>query len=110
VGHVTKQKEEPKLFFANERTFMKWLEMAVILSTISIAVLAFSEKKAKSAAFAMSMLVVAELFIAYALWTFLSRGEKIASRFEGRWDDPVGPILLSVVLIIALCAKFLYSL
>ncbi len=89
---------------------MKWLEMAVILSTISIGVLAFSEKKAKSATFAMSMLVVAELFIAYALWTYLSRGEKIASRFEGRWDDPLGPMILSIVLIIALCVKFIYSL
>ena len=33
---------EPKLFFANERTFIKWLEMAVIISTIAIGILAFS--------------------------------------------------------------------
>ena len=39
------QKAEPKLYFANERTFIKWLHMAVILSSISIGVLAFSGKE-----------------------------------------------------------------
>ena len=33
---------EPKLFFANERTFISWLHMSVILSSISIGVLAFT--------------------------------------------------------------------
>ena len=33
---------EPKLFFANERTFISWLHMAVIMSSMSIGVLAFS--------------------------------------------------------------------
>ena len=40
--HITVQKVEPKLFFANERTFIKWLHMGVILSSISVGVLAFS--------------------------------------------------------------------
>lgn len=33
-------KVEPKVFFANERTFLAWLNMAVTLSSISIAILA----------------------------------------------------------------------
>ena len=44
IDHITQQKEEPKIFFANERTFIKWLQMAVVLSSISIGVLAFSKK------------------------------------------------------------------
>ena len=35
---------EPKVFFANERTFISWLSMAVNLSSISIGVLAFSSR------------------------------------------------------------------
>ena len=42
ADRITVQKIEPKLFFANERTFIKWLHMAVILTSISIGVLAFS--------------------------------------------------------------------
>lgn len=33
-------KVEPKVFFANERTFLAWLNMAVTLSSIAIAILA----------------------------------------------------------------------
>lgn len=44
---ITAQKVEPKLFFANERTFIKWLHMAVILTSISIGVLAFSSSTSK---------------------------------------------------------------
>lgn len=35
---------EPKVFFANERTFISWLSMAVNLSSISIGVLAFTSR------------------------------------------------------------------
>jgi hypothetical protein len=41
------QKMEPKVYFANERTFISWLSMAVNLSSISIAVLAFSSRNCK---------------------------------------------------------------
>lgn len=48
VEHMTFQKVEPKLFFANERTFLSWLQMAVLLGSASIGVLAFSSKNSKS--------------------------------------------------------------
>jgi hypothetical protein len=31
---------EPKVFFANERTFLAWLNMSVTLASISVAILA----------------------------------------------------------------------
>ena len=33
---------EPKTFFANERTFLTWLHMAVTVGTIAAALLGFS--------------------------------------------------------------------
>lgn len=109
IGHVTTQKEEPKVFLANERTFIKWLQMAVMMSSIACAVLAFSHHESRSAGFAMLMLPVSLGFIAYALSTFLWRSEKIKIRFEGRWDDPVGPVILTIALIIALTVQFCLS-
>jgi uncharacterized membrane protein YidH (DUF202 family) len=38
---------EPKLFFANERTFISWLHMSVILASISTGVLAFTSDGSK---------------------------------------------------------------
>lgn len=44
---ITTQKMEPKLFFANERTFIKWMQMAVVLSSISVGIIAFSHDESK---------------------------------------------------------------
>jgi len=44
---ITTQKMEPKLFFANERTFIKWMQMAVVLSSISVGVIAFANDESK---------------------------------------------------------------
>ena len=33
-------KVEPKVFFANERTFLAWLHMSVTLASISVAIVA----------------------------------------------------------------------
>eukprot|EP01035_Chromulina_nebulosa_P021280 gene21280-27573_t len=89
VDHVTTQKVEPKLFFANERTFMKWLEMAVVMSSVSVGVLAFTQTDNSAQYFAVVILPLALLFIGYALWTFFWRSELIKTRDTNRWDDPV---------------------
>jgi hypothetical protein len=38
---------EPKTFFANERTFLSWLHMAVTLGSIAAALLGFSTDSGK---------------------------------------------------------------
>ena len=100
------QKVEPKLHFANERTFIKWLHMAVILSSISIGVLAFSGKDGLAQYYAVMMLPLSLLFVVYALATFLWRSNMMKTRETARWDDPFGPILLTILLIFALTIQF----
>ena len=39
---------EPKTFFANERTFLTWLHMAVTIGTIAAALLGFSGTASRS--------------------------------------------------------------
>ena len=56
-----------QVFFANERTFISWLSMAVNLASISIGIIAFSKKDSKGYLFALSLLPVALMFICYAL-------------------------------------------
>jgi len=41
----TMMRIEPKTFFANERTFLSWLHMAVTLGSIAAALLGFSSNK-----------------------------------------------------------------
>jgi uncharacterized membrane protein YidH (DUF202 family) len=107
VSHMTFQKVEPKLFFANERTFMSWLTMAVLLSSASIGVLAFSSKNSDVAFFGLTMMPIALIFTIYALRIYLLRSEKIKTRDRNRWDDPFGPILISTCMIVSLSVLLL---
>lgn len=104
------QKIEPKLILANERTFIKWLHMAVVLSAISTGALAFSSRTGEAQYFALVMLPVSLLMIVYANWTYLWRCEVIKMRTALRWDDPLGPVILTCVLISVLTVQFLLKL
>ena len=94
------QKIEPKIFFANERSFLHWLHAGVTLYTIVAGILAFAYETHSVSAhwYAMALLPIALGFCLYALRLFLWRAEKIRTRIPGRWDDPRGPLMLGSLL------------
>ncbi|KAL3929352.1 MAG: hypothetical protein SGARI_004773, partial [Bacillariaceae sp.] len=63
-------KVEPKVFFANERTFLAWMHISIILAGASIAILAFSGDSANMGKqiYGLLMLPVAIAFIVYAMY------------------------------------------
>jgi hypothetical protein len=62
-------KVEPKVFFANERTFLAWLHISIILAGASIAILAFAdENNPGSQLYGIVMLPVAIAFIVYSMY------------------------------------------
>jgi uncharacterized membrane protein YidH (DUF202 family) len=102
------QKIEPKVFFANERTFLHWLHAGVTLYTIAAGILAFASETGSVSAhlYAMALLPIALGFCMYALHTFLWRAEKIRTRIPGRWDDSRGPLMLGSILAGVLFINF----
>lgn len=106
------QKIEPKVFFANERTFLHWLHHAVILSTIAAGVLAFSDQSGETWGewYALALLPLSLGFCVYALNTFLWRSDRIKNRIPARWDDVIGPMCLGTCLTIVLAVNFLTKL
>uniref|UniRef100_A0A7S2LN41 SPX domain-containing protein n=1 Tax=Leptocylindrus danicus TaxID=163516 RepID=A0A7S2LN41_9STRA len=101
------QKIEPKIFFANERTFLHYLHNGVILASLAAAMLSFSDEDSWAQVYAMSMLPVALGFCAYALHTFRWRAEMIRMRIPARWDDPFGPVVLGYALVCILVIQFI---
>lgn len=104
--HIAIQKVEPKLIFANERTFLSWLNNAVILSSMCIGILAFSRTDSTAQFYAECLLPISFIFIVYAVRTYHVRGQKIRTRDVERWDDPFGPVIITSLLIIVLIVSF----
>lgn len=106
------QKIEPKVFFANERTFLHWLHHGVILASIASGILAFSESSGETWGewYALLLLPISLGFCIYAMHVFLWRADRIKTRIPGRWDDPYGPILLGSSVAIVLACNFVVKL
>jgi uncharacterized membrane protein YidH (DUF202 family) len=104
-------KVEPKVFFANERTFLAWLHTSVTLASIAIAIIAFSANSGSDSSFAgqvygLTLLPVSILFIVYALRQYTRRAGMIRRREPGPYEDVVGPVVLGSALCVSIVANF----
>jgi uncharacterized membrane protein YidH (DUF202 family) len=105
------QKIDPKTFFANERTFLKWLSISVMIGLMSLTLLNFSDTNTDGAELAgLILMPVSIIFMVYALIIFRGRASKIYMREPMRYDDTRGPTLLVVVLGVAVTLATIFSL
>ena len=106
-------KIEPKVFFANERTFLAWLHMAVTLASISMAIVALADANEWSQLYGLLLMPVSIAFCVYALWLYVKRASMLRRKDPGPYENQTGPIvlatLLSVSIVINFCVK-LYDL
>ncbi|KAI9009982.1 hypothetical protein CLU79DRAFT_664227, partial [Phycomyces nitens] len=93
-------KVEPKVFFANERTFISWLQFSALLLTVALSLLNFGDHISRAVGGALIGLATA--VAAYALYRYEKRAWMITNRIEGRYDDIWGPAVLCILLITAL--------
>jgi len=100
-------KIEPKVFFANERTFLAWMHLSVILAGASIAILAFAEDQNPfSQLYGVVLLPVAIAFIVYSMYQYARRATMIRNRHPGPYEDTTGPTVLGIMLMVSILAQF----
>lgn len=104
--HKVKVRVEPKVFFANERTFIAWLQFCALLLTVALNLLNFGDTISRT---------VGGIFIGlsagiaiYALYRFEKRAWMINRRVDGRYDDIWGPAVLCLLLVIALIVSIIH--
>jgi uncharacterized membrane protein YidH (DUF202 family) len=138
IPGVVQQKAEPKTFFANERTFLSWLHMALTMGSISAAMLGFSTTKPSDVSWpptksrslipdtdfhasylqgqsevsliALVLLPVALVVCGYALLVYHWRAQAIQEKEFSYYDDRRGPLALAGVLVAALTFIFVVGL
>ncbi|PWN30722.1 putative VTC4-vacuolar transporter chaperone [Jaminaea rosea] len=99
---------EPKVYFANERTFLKWLEFSVFLSALAVGLLNFSTPGDKYGLVAASFFtIVALCCIAYSGILYMWRALKIRKKESSNvYFDALGPSLLCAALLSATVVNF----
>ncbi|KAI5983398.1 SPX-domain-containing protein [Pisolithus albus] len=98
---------EPKVYFANERTFLKWLHFAILIGTIATTLLNFIPSEDTSGLISAAFFTLAALLaIAYSAVVFLYRALRLRARSaEGLYYDKYGPTILCLVLFMAIATN-----
>jgi uncharacterized membrane protein YidH (DUF202 family) len=99
-----KVKVEPKVFFANERTFISWLQFCALLLTVALNLLNFGDFVSRISG--GIFIAIAAIMAIYALYRFERRAWMINRQHTGRYDDLWGPAVLCVFLVAALVVNF----
>ncbi|KAJ1984672.1 hypothetical protein H4R34_000506 [Dimargaris verticillata] len=95
---------EPKVFFANERTFLSWLNFSVVLGSLALGLLNFGDAIGRISGAIFTLISMAAMV--YALFVYQWRAQKIRNREAGPYDDRMGPTLLVLVLFLAVVINF----
>ncbi|EJF64806.1 SPX-domain-containing protein [Dichomitus squalens LYAD-421 SS1] len=98
---------EPKVYFAAERTFFKWLHLGIFIGTIATTLLNFvPPDDAVGLISAWCFTGVALVAILYSAVVFVYRAYHLRERrAEGMYFDMYGPTVLSVLLVAALATN-----
>ncbi|KAK4050695.1 vacuolar transporter chaperone [Microbotryomycetes sp. JL201] len=98
---------EPKVFYANERTTLSWVEFSVVVSAIGIGILSYSDPHDDVAlAASASFTAVALLSLLYTGYMYMWRVRKIRNREAVLYHDWFGPTVLCGVLLLAVIVNF----
>ncbi|GJJ69787.1 putative membrane protein [Entomortierella parvispora] len=97
-------KVEAKVFFANERTFLKWMNFAVLLGTLGVGLFNAGDNIGRFAGILLAL--TALLTLVYAIWLYERRLTMLRNKDPGPYDEPVMPTLMCVCLLTAISLNF----
>jgi len=103
-------KVEPKVFLANERTFLAWMHSSLWLFGASITILKYSFGDPLKIMYGAMIMLVALVFIFYSIFQFVRRADMLKKKAPGPYEDKVGPVLYALLLMVAIIAQFFIKL
>ena len=98
---------EPKVWLANQRTFVKWCHVSILLSSLSLGLFnAAGPTNTVARVLAVIYTLVAIFAGAWGWWVFHMRSHMIQQRSGKDFDYVLGPVIVCVGLVVALCLNF----
>lgn len=103
-------KVEAKVWLANQRTFVKWQHIAVLLATLSLGLYnAAGVDNTIARALSLVYTAFAVFAGAWGLGIYMWRSKLITERSGKDFDNKIGPFVVSVGLAIALILNFAFK-
>jgi VTC domain/Domain of unknown function (DUF202) len=96
---VTPLRVEPKVYFANERTYFSWMSFATLLATFSIALFNAGDTVGRISGVVYTLISLSTFL--YGMGLYYRRRELINARVAGPFDDMSGPTAICIALLFA---------
>lgn len=100
---------EPKVWLANERTFLKWQHICILMGTLAVALYNAAGRDTVAKAFGFTYLAIAVFAGGWGVIMHRHRRELIIARSGKDFDNLIGPMLVSVAMIVALILNFVFQ-
>ncbi|KAH6848345.1 VTC domain-containing protein [Chaetomium sp. MPI-CAGE-AT-0009] len=102
---------EPKVWLANERTFLKWQHICVLLGGLAVSLYSAGGGSGNVLAQAMGVVFVGVAVFAgvWSYWVVVRRREMIVQRSGKDFDFLLGPLVVSLALAVALAVNFVFA-
>ena len=98
---------EPKVWLANQRTFVNWCHVSVLLASLSLGLFnAAGPTNTVARVLAIIYTLVAIFAGTWGWWVFQMRSHMIRQRSGKDFDYVLGPVIVCVGLVVALCLNF----
>ncbi|KAF4623988.1 hypothetical protein G7Y89_g14188 [Cudoniella acicularis] len=100
---------EPKVWLANERTFLKWQHICFLMGAFAIVLANSAKDNGLALAMGITYLVVAIFASCWGFYMHRTRREMIVARSGKDFDNMIGPMIVSFALVIALILNFIFK-
>ncbi|TVY15526.1 Vacuolar transporter chaperone 2 [Lachnellula arida] len=102
-------KVEPKVWLANERTYLKWQHICFLLGGFAITLYNSAGDDNLRLGMGIAYLVVAFFAGAWGYYMHRTRREMIVARSGKDFDNMIGPMVVSFALMVALILNFVFK-
>ncbi|KAH8907137.1 SPX-domain-containing protein [Coniochaeta sp. PMI_546] len=100
---------EPKVWLANERTFLKWQHICILLGGLAVSLYTAGGKNTLAEYMGIAYIAIAIFGGGWGYWMLHSRRAMIVARSGRDFDNLFGPMVISAALMLALVLNFAFA-
>ncbi|KAM0329133.1 hypothetical protein ACHAQA_004429 [Verticillium albo-atrum] len=109
IKNTGELKIEPKVWLANERTFLKWQHICILLGGLAVSLYSAAGRNTLAEIMGIFYIIIAVFAGAWGYWMMRVRRRMIIERSGKDFDNVIGPLVISVALMGALILNFVFA-
>ncbi|PFH61541.1 hypothetical protein XA68_17044 [Ophiocordyceps unilateralis] len=106
IKNTGELKIEPKVWLANERTFLKWQHICVLQGSLALGLYTAAGNDTAAAVMSIVLVAIAAFAGLWGYWLLRTRRRMITERSGKDFDKMLGPMVMSGALMAALMMNF----